>query len=150
MAIPYLPYCSETVIYGDFMLVVFRKIILVRSKFWSEAVIRGLWKICARWIHVFVRELVATGTTLIFLVPIIMNYLACGTFHAECRIRSSTRVQQTGPIKGWNWSPYTETKMSSFWWKFHHWLHRKLSFWQLSVQPVMKISSKWRHFRFSV
>ena len=43
----------------------------------------------------------------------------------------------------------TETKMSSFWWKFHHWLHRKLSFWQLSVQPVMKISSKWRHFRFS-
>ena len=45
---------------------------------------------------------------------------------------------------------FTETKMSSFWWKFHHWLHRKLSFWQLSVQPVMKISSKWRHFRFSV
>ena len=43
----------------------------------------------------------------------------------------------------------TETKMSSFWWNFHHWLHWKLSFWQLSVQPVMKISSKWRHFRFS-
>ena len=40
--------------------------------------------------------------------------------------------------------------MSSFWWNFHHWLHWKLSFWQLSVQPVMKISSKWRHFRFSV
>ena len=39
--------------------------------------------------------------------------------------------------------------MSSFWWNFHHWLHWKLSFWQLSVQPVMKISSKWRHFRFS-
>ena len=45
---------------------------------------------------------------------------------------------------------FTETKMSSFWWNFHHWLHWKLSFWQLSVQPVMKISSKWRHFRFSV
>ena len=45
---------------------------------------------------------------------------------------------------------YTETKMSSFWWNFHHWLHWKLSVWQLSVQPVMKISSKWRHFRFSV
>ena len=53
----------------------------------------------------------------------------------------------TGCHPGWL---YTETKMSSFWWKFHHWLHRKLSFWQLSVQPVMKISSKWRHFRFSV
>ena len=43
----------------------------------------------------------------------------------------------------------TETEMSSFWRNFHHWLHWKLSFWQLSVQPVMKISSKWRHFRFS-
>ena len=43
----------------------------------------------------------------------------------------------------------TETEMSSFWWNFHHWLHWKLSKWQLPVQPVMKISSKWRHFRFS-
>ena len=42
----------------------------------------------------------------------------------------------------------TETEMS-FWWNIHHWLHRKLSKWQLSVQPVMKISSKWLHFRFS-
>ena len=49
-----------------------------------------------------------------------------------------------------NMMHFTETKMSSFWWNFHHWLHRKLSFWQLLVQPVMKISSKWRHFRFSV
>ena len=39
--------------------------------------------------------------------------------------------------------------MSSFWRNFHHWLHWRLSFWQLAVQPVMKISSKWRHFRFS-
>ena len=45
--------------------------------------------------------------------------------------------------------PITETEMSSFWWNFHHWLHWKLSKWQLPVQPVMKISSKWRHFRFS-
>ena len=42
----------------------------------------------------------------------------------------------------------TETKMSSFWRNFHHWLHWKLSLWQLPVQPVMIISSKWRHFRF--
>ena len=42
----------------------------------------------------------------------------------------------------------TEKKMSSFWRYFHHWLHWKLSFWQLPVQPVMKISSKW-NFRFS-
>ena len=45
---------------------------------------------------------------------------------------------------------FTETEMLSFWWNFHHWLHWKLSKWQLPVQPVMKISSKWRHFRFSV
>ena len=44
----------------------------------------------------------------------------------------------------------TETEMSSFWRNFHHWLHRKLSKWQLSVQSVIKISSKWQHFRFSV
>ena len=39
--------------------------------------------------------------------------------------------------------------MSSFWLNFHHWLHWKLSKWQLPVQPMIKISSKWRHFRFS-
>ena len=47
-------------------------------------------------------------------------------------------------------TPYTETEMSSFWWKFHHWLHWKLSFWQLPVQPVMKISPKLWHLLFSV
>ena len=45
---------------------------------------------------------------------------------------------------------YTETEKSSFWWNVHHWLHWKLSKWQLPVQPVMKISSKWRHFCFSI
>ena len=43
----------------------------------------------------------------------------------------------------------TETEMSSFWRNFNHWLHRKLPKWQLSVQSVIKISSKWQHFRFS-
>ena len=38
----------------------------------------------------------------------------------------------------------TETEMSSFWRKFHYWLHRKLSKWQLLVQPVMNISPTWR------
>ena len=36
-----------------------------------------------------------------------------------------------------------------FGWNFRHWLHWKLSEWQLPVQPVTKISSKWWHFRFS-
>ena len=40
--------------------------------------------------------------------------------------------------------------MLSFWWNFHHWLHRKLSKLQLPVQPVMKIASKWWHFHFGV
>ena len=43
----------------------------------------------------------------------------------------------------------TETKMSSFWWNFCHWLHWKLSKWWFPVQPVPKISSKWKHFCFS-
>ena len=46
-------------------------------------------------------------------------------------------------------SANTETEMSSFWRNFRHWLHWKLSFWHFSVKPVMKISSKWWHFRFS-
>ena len=29
-------------------------------------------------------------------------------------------------------------------WIFHFWLHWKLSFWQLSVQPMMKILSTWQ------
>ena len=53
------------------------------------------------------------------------------------------------PFESSEVSQNTETEMSSFWWNFHHWLHWKLSKWQLPVQPVMKISSKWRHFRFS-
>ena len=40
----------------------------------------------------------------------------------------------------------TEAEMSSFWWHFHQWQPWKLSFWQLPVQPLMKISSKWQHF----
>ena len=43
----------------------------------------------------------------------------------------------------------SESEMCSSWWNFHHWLHRKLSFWQLPVQPTMKISSKWWHSRLN-
>ena len=42
----------------------------------------------------------------------------------------------------------TETKISSFSRNLHHWLHRYLSFWQLPVQAVVKISSKRHHFCF--
>ena len=58
-------------------------------------------------------------------------------------------VQPTGSALMPQPDSNTETKMSSFWRNFHHWLHWKLSFWQLPVQPVMNISSKWRLFRFS-
>ena len=65
----------------------------------------------------------------------------------------STRTVRCKPIetvwRTWISTLSTETKMSSFWRNFHHWLHWKLSFWQLPVQPVMKISSKRQHFRFS-
>ena len=41
-------------------------------------------------------------------------------------------------------------KWSSYWCNFHHCLHWKLSKWQLSVQPMIKILSKWLYFHFSV
>ena len=41
-----------------------------------------------------------------------------------------------------------ETEILSYWWHFHHWLHWRLSCWQLPLQPVLKMSSKW-HFYFS-
>ena len=40
--------------------------------------------------------------------------------------------------------------MSSFGRNFHHSLHIQLSFWQLPVQPMTKISPKWPHFSFGV
>ena len=40
----------------------------------------------------------------------------------------------------------TKTKLVSFW-HFRHWLHRKLSYWQLPMQPVTKMSTS--PFRFS-
>ena len=42
------------------------------------------------------------------------------------------------------------TEMLSFWWNFRHWLHWMMSKGQLPVQPVIKISSKWRHFCVNV
>ena len=50
----------------------------------------------------------------------------------------------------WTEAIYNEMQMLTFWWNSHHWLHWKLSKWQLPVLPMMKISSKWWHFHFSV
>ena len=77
------------------------------------------------------------------------------SIHVKCLSKTSRNVQLSNGNRNdsgniGSMSIYTETKMSSFWRNFNHWLHWKLSFWQLPVQPVMKISSKWRHFRFSV
>ena len=71
------------------------------------------------------------------------------TFYALLALCEGIPLVTLTFIKPVTWS-FTETKMSSFWRNFHHWLHWKLSFWQLPVQPVMIISSKWRHFRFCV
>ena len=48
-------------------------------------------------------------------------------------------------------SPFsTETKRSSYWRPFHHWLYLRLSEWQPQVQPVMRRLSIWWPFGFSV
>ena len=46
----------------------------------------------------------------------------------------------------WKFKVLSEMEMS-FCGNFHHWLHRKLSEWQLSVQSLMKFSSEWWHLR---
>ena len=58
------------------------------------------------------------------------------------------QIQETSSFFADN-ATYTGTQMLPFWQNLHHWLHRKLSFWQFSVQSVMKILSKW-HFRFRI
>ena len=45
-------------------------------------------------------------------------------------------------------SIYTEMKLT-FVRNFHHCLHWKMLKWQLPVQPMTKILSKWHHFGFS-
>ena len=71
-----------------------------------------------------------------------------------CIVNPSISVQIWSPslkMYGVNsFKIYTETKMLSFCWNFHHWLHWKLSFWQLPVQSVMEISSKWKHICLGV
>ena len=73
--------------------------------------------------------------------PAKLHKIRC-CYYGQFLPKFSQKTTHSSPI-------YTETKMSSFWQNFNHWLHWKLSFWQLPVQPMMKISSKWRHFRFS-
>ena len=48
----------------------------------------------------------------------------------------------TGTLLFWDSTVYHWNRyVVIFWQNFHHWMHRKLSFWKLSVQPMMKISS---------
>ena len=54
------------------------------------------------------------------------------------------RCQLSEPVSLPPWVQAVQAEDNlSFWRNFHHWLHWKLSFWQLPVQPVMKMSSKW-------
>ena len=41
---------------------------------------------------------------------------------------------------------YTEMEMMLFWWNVYHWLHWKLSKWQIPVQPVIKICQNGNTF----
>ena len=53
-------------------------------------------------------------------------------------LRSCTKPSIMAPYSFKVSGEQTETDMPSFWYNFHHWLHRKLLFWQLPVQPVIK------------
>ena len=127
--------------------------------------LRSRWRPCGRWkIRMMVKSLgdynfkittaspkgqwVKTTTTMVMIMMMMMLLYSIGVSNGDGDgsgdiHRDGTPLSYSATLRS------TETEMSSFWRNFHHWLHWKLSFWQLSVQPVMKISSKWRHFRFS-
>ena len=55
----------------------------------------------------------------------------------NCRDNSNTYIERIH---------ITETVISSFWRNLYHWLHQKLTKWQLPVQLVTIISSNGPHF----
>ena len=71
----------------------------------------------------------------------------------QCQKRSCYFLNVIGPcaiMMSWHGNTIHNSEMDdSFSWNFHQWLHWKLSFWQLPMQPLMKISSKWWYFHFS-
>ena len=84
-------------------------------------------------------------------VPFLSHHCYCGN-HIRIQFfpMPVNEEQRIWVNKSRGLTNFIETEMSSFGWNFCQWLYRKLSFWQLLVQPVMKISTKWWHFRFSV
>ena len=75
-------------------------------------------------------------------LPPVTTNLASKSLYSEYNQTVTTQSRRKGePCE----DALTETRIS-FWRNFHHWLQWKLSFWQLPVQPMMKISSKWRYF----
>ena len=85
-----------------------------------------------------------------WLILEVWQYIYSVTWIILHNINIMLQVPSKKVILGLLWSMYAETEILSFSWNFHQWLHWKLSKWQLSVQPVMKISSKWWRLRFSL
>ena len=76
-----------------------------------------------------------------------MAILICGRYSIDksnlfwkCRLQIGGHLD---PVLLHKQGKHWTRKMQPFWRNFHRWLHWKLSKWQLPVQPVMKISSKW-------
>ena len=95
-----------------------------------------------------------------YLIHIFVPKMSCSWYQIQLRdfytiVQHNTILIQKccdwcrTKIKFWTHKTHKtciEIRMLSFWWNFHHWLHWKLSKWQLPVQSVLKISSKWQHF----
>ena len=83
---------------------------------------------------------IVTGKITILRVCLQWNYFAIQTMIWQILICWLIEMH-------WYWYRlHTALKCKGNFW---HWLHPKLSKWQVSVQPVMKMSSKWC-FHFSV
>ena len=58
-------------------------------------------------------------------------------------------LQQSLVFIGNIYAMYLFLSLPSLWRCYLRWLHRKVSFRQITVPPVTRVQSEWRHFRFS-
>ena len=81
---------------------------------------------------------------------VLNNGLGFSTKYSQWTLYCSPMISYffVSEISKWNCDHCSTEKEMSFWRNYHSLLHRKLSKWQLPVQPGTTIFSEW-HFRFT-
>ena len=124
---------------------------LISSMWWYDNSRLGCHWWSLKWVHICIA--CYTIGDVAFVVTIGNTTLV--PRHLVMLLQSIEKQILVDEIYGWpffKWVTviyYAETEMLHFGPNFRHWLHRKLSKWQLPVQPVMK-NSNWQYSHFSV